>query len=32
VDAASVDVAIRIFGEAVAAAADPKKGIAETGG
>jgi 4-aminobutyrate aminotransferase len=32
VDAASVDIAIRIFGEAVAAAADPKKGIAETGG
>jgi 4-aminobutyrate aminotransferase len=32
VDAASVDIAIRIFGEAVAAAAEPKKGIAETGG
>ena len=32
VDAASVDIAIRIFGEAVAAAADPKKGVAETGG
>ena len=32
VDAASVDIAIRIFGEAVTAAADPKKGIAETGG
>ncbi len=32
VDEASVDIAIRIFGEAVAAAAEPKKGIAETGG
>ena len=32
VDEASVDIAIRIFGEAVAAAADPKRGIAETGG
>lgn len=32
VDEASVDIAIRIFGESVAAAADPKRGIAETGG
>ena len=32
VDTESVDIAIRIFGEAVAAAADPKRGIAETGG
>lgn len=32
VDEASVDIAIRIFGEAVAAAAEPKRGIAETGG
>jgi hypothetical protein len=32
VDAASVDIAIRIFGEAIAAAAHPQKGPAETGG
>jgi 4-aminobutyrate aminotransferase len=32
VDAASVDTAIRIFGEAVGAAASPERGIAETGG
>jgi len=32
VDPASVDTAIRIFGEAIAAAAVPKKGVAETGG
>ncbi len=32
VDEASVDAAIRIFGEAVAAAGGPKRGVAETGG
>jgi 4-aminobutyrate aminotransferase len=32
VDAASVDTAIRIFGEAIVAAEQPRKGIAETGG
>jgi 4-aminobutyrate aminotransferase len=32
VDAASVDTAIRIFAEALDAAARPKRGIAETGG
>ncbi len=32
VDEASVDAAIRIFGEAVAAAGVPKRGVAETGG
>ena len=32
VDAASVDVAIRIFAEALDAATQPRKGIAETGG
>ena len=32
VDAASVDIAIRIFAEALDAAARPRKGIAETGG
>jgi 4-aminobutyrate aminotransferase len=32
VDAASVDTAIRIFGEAIGAAEQPRKGIAETGG
>lgn len=32
VDEASVDAAVRIFGEAVAAPASPKRGPAETGG
>ena len=32
VDSESVDIAVRIFGEAVAASARPRKGIAETGG
>jgi 4-aminobutyrate aminotransferase len=32
VDAASVDIAIRIFGEAITAADQPRRGIAETGG
>ncbi len=32
VDERSVDIAIRIFGEAVGAASRPEKGIAETGG
>jgi hypothetical protein len=32
VDAAAVDTAVRIFGEAVAASASPKKGPAEVGG
>ena len=32
VDAAAVDTAVRIFGDALAAAAGPRKGIAETGG
>ena len=32
VDAAAVDTAVRIFGEAIAASGRPKKGIAETGG
>ena len=32
VDEASVDIAIRIFAEAIAAAELPKKGLAETGG
>ncbi|HYI67558.1 MAG TPA: aminotransferase class III-fold pyridoxal phosphate-dependent enzyme [Candidatus Limnocylindrales bacterium] len=32
VDAEAVDTAVRIFGEAIAASAQPKKGIAETGG
>jgi 4-aminobutyrate aminotransferase len=32
VDAAAVDTAVRIFGEAVAASGRPQKGISETGG
>ncbi len=32
VDAASVDAAVRIFGEAIAASASPREGRAETGG
>ena len=32
VDADAVDTAVRIFGEAVEASAQPRKGIAETGG
>jgi 4-aminobutyrate aminotransferase len=32
VDAAAVDTAVRIFGEAITASRRPKKGIAETGG
>jgi len=32
VDAEAVDTAVRIFGEAVAASAQPQKGVAETGG
>ncbi|MGH2417198.1 MAG: aspartate aminotransferase family protein, partial [Candidatus Limnocylindria bacterium] len=32
VDAASVDAAIRIFGEAIGAASTPERGMAETGG
>ena len=32
VDAEAVDTAVRIFGEAVEASAQPRKGIAETGG
>ena len=32
VDAEAVDTAVRIFGEAVEASAQPQKGIAETGG
>jgi 4-aminobutyrate aminotransferase len=32
VDAAAVDAAVRIFGEALSAAGRPQKGIAETGG
>jgi len=32
VDAEAVDTAVRIFGEAIAASGQPKKGIAETGG
>jgi 4-aminobutyrate aminotransferase len=32
VDAAAVDTAVRIFGEAITASGRPKKGVAETGG
>jgi 4-aminobutyrate aminotransferase len=32
VDEASVDIAVRIFGEAVAASASPRSGPAEVGG
>ena len=32
VDSEAVDTAVRIFGEAVEASAQPQKGIAETGG
>jgi 4-aminobutyrate aminotransferase len=32
VDEVAVDTAVRIFGEALAAAGQPEKGIAETGG
>jgi hypothetical protein len=32
VDEAAVDAAIRLFGEAISAAATPVKGINETGG